>query len=336
MRICTCPLSHPPGPVYLRAFWHRLRGAGDVWGVDRGWSLRSTPGDPAGVACGAGRLGSRRLAAQGASRSPSPAQRAGKDRSRQVPAQLANRSSRCPRGLWNGWPVGPDGVGVAATRACDPGWENRWPFGPNDGPFGRQRGQGHSPSTRGIITVFRSCVPSKPSPTQIPRRATKPPAGPGIVWVLHGHGRTRRSVGRSVRGVRAGPGEPRFLAPPSGCRRCGGVDRGCSLRSTPGDPLGPRRGRLWRGRRGSRRVAAQRANRSSRRPRGWGNGWPVGPDGVSAGATRACDPGWENGWPVGPDDGPLGRKTTNHANPPASSQRSAVRPQLPPVRPHGL
>jgi hypothetical protein len=91
---------------------------------------------PAGVGCGVG--GGARLAAQGASRSPSPAHRAGKDRPRQVRAQRANRSSRCPRGSWNGWPVGPDGVGVAATRACDPGWENGWPFGPNDGPFGRQ------------------------------------------------------------------------------------------------------------------------------------------------------------------------------------------------------
>jgi hypothetical protein len=51
--------------------------------------------------------------------------------------------------------------------------------------------------------------------------------------------RTRRTMGRSVRVVRAGPVDPRFLAHPSGCRRWGGVDRGWSLRSTPGYPLGP-------------------------------------------------------------------------------------------------
>jgi hypothetical protein len=81
--------------------------------MDRGWSLRSTPGDPLGPPWGRlwrGRRGSRRLAAQGASRSPSPAQRAGKDRPRPVPAQRANNSSRPPQGSWNDWPVGPDGV----------------------------------------------------------------------------------------------------------------------------------------------------------------------------------------------------------------------------------
>jgi hypothetical protein len=40
--------------------------------------------------------------------------------------------------LWTGWPVGPDGVVVAATRASDPGWQNGWPFGPNDGPSGTE------------------------------------------------------------------------------------------------------------------------------------------------------------------------------------------------------
>ena len=48
-----------------------------------------------------------------------------------------------PRGSWNGWPVGPDGVVVEATRACDPGWENGWPFGPDDGPFGPKNHDPH-------------------------------------------------------------------------------------------------------------------------------------------------------------------------------------------------
>ena len=51
--------------------------------LDRGWSLRSSPGESLGPRWGRlcrGRRGSRGLAAQGASRSPSPAQRAGKDR----------------------------------------------------------------------------------------------------------------------------------------------------------------------------------------------------------------------------------------------------------------
>jgi len=96
-----------------RDFWHPLRDARRVGGVDRGWSLRSTSGDPLRPRRGRlwrGLRGSRRLAAQGASRSPSPAQRAGKDRPGPVSAQRANDSSRTPRGSWNGWPVGPDGV----------------------------------------------------------------------------------------------------------------------------------------------------------------------------------------------------------------------------------
>jgi hypothetical protein len=63
-----------------RDFWHRLWGAGVVGSVTGGRRCARPPAslwDPAGVGCAAGRRGSRRLAAQGASRSPSPARRAG-------------------------------------------------------------------------------------------------------------------------------------------------------------------------------------------------------------------------------------------------------------------
>ena len=101
----------------------------------------------------------------------------------------------------------------------------------------RKIGQVHISSTRGILAVFRSCVPRKRSPTQIARRATKPPAGPGIVWVPYGHGRTRRSAGRSVCGVPADAVDPRFLARPLGCWRCGGTSPGVVAALDPLRPL---------------------------------------------------------------------------------------------------
>ena len=57
-------------------------------------------------------------------------------------------------------------------------------------------------------------------PTQTQCEAM-PPAGRGVL-MPYGHGRTRRSGSRSVRAVRVGSVDARFLAPPSGCRRCGG------------------------------------------------------------------------------------------------------------------
>jgi hypothetical protein len=125
-------------------------------------------------------------------------------------------------------------------------------------------------------------VPSKRSPTQSTRRDAKPPAGPEIVWVPHGHGRTRRSGGRSGRIVRVGPVDPRFLAPASGCWCVvGGVDRGWSLRSTPGYPLGPRWGRLWCGAGGQQASGGPRGQPFSQP----GPAGRVGPTTTSAGPT---------------------------------------------------
>jgi hypothetical protein len=69
----------------------------------------------------------------------------------------------------------------------------------------------------------------------------KRPAEPAFVWVSHGRGRTRPSGGLLVCVVLA-PAVDHALASRQGACRICGVDRGWSLRSTPGYPLGPRPG----------------------------------------------------------------------------------------------
>ena len=74
--------------------------------------------------------------------------------------------------------------------------------------------------------MFGSYEPRRGSPTRITRRDTKPTAGPGIIWEpqadTQAHGLTRWLVGRLVRIVHTASSDARSLAPPSGCRRCGG------------------------------------------------------------------------------------------------------------------
>jgi len=78
------------------------------------------------------------------------------------------------------------------------------------------------------------------------------PSGTPLGSVVPGSNgwRARRWLGAVApcRGCRLIPIGAMFLAPASGCWRIGwGVDRGWSLRSTPGALLGPRWGRSWRG-----------------------------------------------------------------------------------------
>ena len=200
---------------------------------------RRPSGPPTGVGCGAGGGAAGVLRPKGPAvlpARPSGPGRTDHDMCRPngptIPLDArAVRGTVGPLGR-SGWWWQPPGPSTLAGRTA--------------GPLGRTTDrsdrksadvkQVHIPSTRGILTALRSCAPSKRSPTQITRRAVTPSAGSGIVWVPHGHSRTRRSGGRSVCVVHAGLVEPRFLAPPSGCSRCGGRGPGVVAALDPRRP----------------------------------------------------------------------------------------------------
>ena len=118
---------------------------------------------------------------------------------RGTPNEVRERVAQ-PVGGRNCWPVGPEGVVMEATRACDPGWENGWPFGPDERPFGASRSQ-----RTGLHIEGRT--PPVPRPTQslrhltLPQPPPKTPATPpaargrGSLWVVWGVGRSRSSAG---------------------------------------------------------------------------------------------------------------------------------------------
>ncbi len=178
-------------------------GCTSCWGRNRGWSLRSTPGYPLGPRRGRlwrGGRGGRRLAAQGASRSPSPAQRAGLDRPRPVPAQRANPFLSMPARFVERLARWAGRGGGGSHQGLRPWLGERLALWAERRTIWTSKGTGTYSLNPGILTVLRLCVPSKRSPTQITRRDTKPIVKARMVWVPHGHGRTRRSAGRSVRG----------------------------------------------------------------------------------------------------------------------------------------
>jgi len=90
----------------------------------------------------------------------------------------------------------------------------------------RRRGQVHIPTTlefsyRKLGLMHRD----ERYQLHAPGAARRHPPYGFFPWVPHGHRRTRKSGGRSVRGARAGPVELRFLTSPSG-GLVRGVDRG--------------------------------------------------------------------------------------------------------------
>jgi hypothetical protein len=282
--------------VLTRGFWHPCRVLAMCGGRNRGGRCARPPAHrchPDRGRLWRGGRGSRRVAAQGARRSPSPAQRAGKDRPRHVPAQRANRSSRGPRGSWNGWPVGPNGVVVAATRASDPGWENGWPCGPNDGPSG----------TDNQTSVERSDTSGGPAATGrgIPKGVRERVGSQSdVVGVAWGNA-VYQVVGSVWLCAHIDLLHSAFTHPSRVLAMCVGRNRGWSLRSTPGSFLSPRSGWVVPG------AGGGRARRSV-----WGVVRGTWVNRACAEARRlpaGPSPSRGRGWPRGRVRGPTVRTT---------------------------